>query len=96
MASLTFHARSQCKSRGVSPREVLRAVEQVESQIKAASDQYEAKVVVKTLHGHVFLPDGSNGDTVIACVDTRTLRVKTVMLQRSTQVERKSKYELYL
>lgn len=88
-ARLTTHARQQIQKRPVvSDREVLAAVASKASEI-AETDAYEVRVIVKTLPEKVYFPDGSNGDTVLACVDPDTMNIKTVMLQRSSQVERK-------
>jgi len=89
MIELTLHASEQIQSRGVvTATEVLEAVRRNEDVI-SQSQSCQVMVIVKTFSGKICLPDGSNGDTVLACVDPRTMRVKTVMLQRSSQVERK-------
>ena len=90
MITISYHAKSQIETRAVcTVREVQEAVTQHlgGKQLK----HREAKIIVKSLPSYVVLPDGSNGTIVIACVDTRTLVVKTVMLQRRSQVIRKSK-----
>jgi hypothetical protein len=90
-AHITKHAEAQIIDRGVTTTaEVLTAVNAKLSQIRA-SRTWEVRVIVKRLRVQVFLPDGSNGDVILACVDPVTLNVKTVMLQRSAQVERKAK-----
>lgn len=88
MSELTKHALDQCLTRGFDPDEVLSAVQDHEREI-SRSDAWEVRVVVKVYPVSRYLPDGSNGDTVIACVNPRTLRITTVMLQRDSQVRRK-------
>jgi hypothetical protein len=51
----------------------------------------EVKIVIKTLKVFLYLDDESNGDAVVACVDPRSLRVKTVMLTRQSQLKRMKK-----
>lgn len=95
-ARLTYHAREQITSRGITTdSEVLDAVNQRVDQV-SGSKSWEVKVVVKRLEAKVYCPDGSNGDVVVACVDPKNLAVKTVMLQRAAQVARKSQFEDYL
>jgi hypothetical protein len=69
---------------------VFQAVAEKRGQISAAKAE-EVRVIVCQLDVIIHAPDGSNGDLVIACVDRRSLTVKTVMLQRSTQVRRSDK-----
>lgn len=84
MVTITKHAEDQCNSRGIAtPLEVLQAVRQVEGRLPRHVDNI--KIVVKrTVFS--FLPDGSNGDCVVACV-TGTGIIKTVMLERSAQLQ---------
>jgi hypothetical protein len=111
MATLTLHAKQQIvgRERGylantgtrvkgiVSAAEVLRIVTGKESQIsKLASSTVEVRVIVKRLKYSVVTEDGSNGDLVLACVDTRTMAVKTVMLQRTEQAKVKCKVVPYI
>lgn len=97
MARLTRHAQEQISNRPVvTEAEVLGAVLSKEREIVQARST-EVRVIVKTLKSKVRFPDGSNGDVVLACVDSRSLAVKTVMLQRASQVERKRRAgEAYL
>lgn len=96
---LSRHAISQIKTRGESTGlftvdDVAAACQAAESGIRTCKDAQEVRVIVRTVQGTVrlqdgsfgvFLPDGSNGQLVVACVDPRTLTVKTVMLQRVRQ-----------
>lgn len=85
MAVLTRHAIEQIESRGItSQTEVLQAVRKVEGRLPLA--ERNIKVVVRRTV-FTFLPDGSNGDTIIACVTGEGI-IKTVMLERSKQLER--------
>lgn len=94
--TLSFHARLQIANRAVvSEEEVLAAVSRHERTLSHAFAP-EIRVVVKTMKVSTYLPDGSNGDVVVACVDTRSLKVKTVLLSRSAQVERRSREVPYL
>jgi hypothetical protein len=89
MFKLTVHAAEQCASRGITdPAEVLSACRKVENQI-AAADAWEVLVIVKVFAAKQTLPDGSNGEVVLAAVDPDSGFVKTVFLQRKTQVIRK-------
>ena len=89
MAFITKHAIAQCTARGVAtPQEVLSRVNQVESTFRQVRVN-EVRVVVKRIE-YTYLPDGSNGDCVLACVTPDGI-IKTVMLQRSSQVEHKSR-----
>lgn len=95
-ANLTLHAKQQIASRAVTTEsEVLAAVNRHENAIRS-SRAHEVRVVVKVLTASVYLPDGSNGDVVLACVDPSTVRVKTVMVQRRSQAIRKSREVPYL
>lgn len=89
---LTLHAREQCHQRGFSTDEVESVVNKYASRI-GESRSWEVRVVVKKLSGKVYLPDGSNGDVILACVDPVRMTVKTVMLQRYSQVVRKASCE---
>jgi len=86
-AEMTEHARAQLAARPAcgTEREVLGAVDRRCFEI-SRSNRPEVLVQVKILGTQVAYPDGSNGDVVLAAVDPRTLKVKTIMLQRSTQV----------
>ena len=93
---LTRHAQEQIDTRGVTTgAEVLGAVNRYADEIENTRE-WQVKVVVKRLTAKVYLPDGSNGDVVLAAVDPGSGNVKTIMLQRGSQVERKSKDETYL
>lgn len=95
---LSIHASQQIATRHISTQEeVLQAVSRHASHIlRLAGRTDEVKVIVRTYQTRIVLNDGSNGDVVLACVDCRTLVIKTVMLQRSSQVARKRQYEAYL
>jgi len=93
---LSIHASKQIATRHITTEEeVLQAVARHSARIQR-SRAPEVKVIVRTFRTRIVLNDGSNGDVVLACVDPQTLVVKTVMLQRSSQVERKRQYETYL
>lgn len=84
MVTITKHAENQCYARGIAtPSEVIQAVEQVEGRLPRQADN--VKIIVKRTVFR-FLGDGSNGDCVVACV-TGTGVIKTVMLERSNQLE---------
>lgn len=76
----------------VTPSEVIEVVNAKIPQVKQVRG-YEARVIVKILQSIVTCEDGSNGDVIVACVDPSTLKVKTVMLQRKSQVQRKQEKE---
>jgi hypothetical protein len=86
--SLSWHAKDQCKVRGIDPREVLATVRGWRREIER-SGAWEVRVVVGFYQVKQVCEDGSNGDLVLACVDPRNLKIKTVMLQRSSQAYRK-------
>jgi len=93
---LSIHASQQIATRRITTEEeVLQAVARYSARI-LCSRAPEVKVIVRTYRTRIILNDGSNGDVVLACVDPQTLIIKTVMLQRSSQVERKRQYETYL
>lgn len=72
----------------VSEDQVNAAIEKNLQRIRR-SQAAEVRVIVREFKVQVVCADGSNGDVVLACVDPRTVTVKTVMLQRSTQVAHK-------
>ncbi len=87
---LSRHAKEQCDARGIaSTEEVEAAVKKAAAKI-GKSNTWEVRVVVKQFSNKVSLPDGSNGNLVIACVDPQSGTVKTVMLQRESQTRRKN------
>lgn len=87
---LGYHAQEQLLNRGIAtPDEVLTAVNRVAGRVQSSKCS-ECRVIVKVFSRQYQLSDGSNGDVVLACVDPGTLKVKTVMLQRKSQVIRKS------
>ena len=93
---LSAHAESQIIGRQICTLdEVLSAVNRQADKIENKS-AWQVKVIVKILPVRVALPDGSNGDLVIAAVDPQRQVVKTVMLERRSQVNRRSKSEPYL
>jgi hypothetical protein len=88
---LSKHATERIDGRGItSDREVNAVVSSYAAEIRQHQSEFEVRVVVRSLRFKVSLPDGSNGDLVIACVDPRSLVVKTVMLQRRGQAQRKA------
>lgn len=107
---LSMHAINQINTRGESTGlftvdDVTAACHAAESGIKKFTDSQEVRVIVKTVCGSVrlqdgsfgvYLPDGSNGQLVVACMDPRTLTVKTVMLQRERQARGHSKSVPYI
>jgi len=96
MATLTNHARKQIEDRGFDAGEILSKVESLEPKIKKlARRAHEVRVVVKHQRFTV-VSDGSNGDLVVACVDTATMNVITVMLQNKYQMEQKIKETPYV
>jgi len=96
MFTLTKHAWEQCQIRDIRSDTVLAVVNRKSVQIRQFQSDYEVKVIIGRLSVKVFLPDGSNGDTVLACVDPRNNTVKTVMFQRWAQVSRKMQSEAYV
>jgi hypothetical protein len=88
---MSKHANEQCESRGFDPNEVSAVVNGKGERIQK-SKSWEVRVIVKVFRAILHLPDGSNGDCVVACVDPESRTVKTVMLQRRTQVEHKKHY----
>jgi len=112
MIELTYHAKEQISARRegdvynflgkhvrhvsnlISEWEVLSACQSREAEI--INHSTEVRVIVKQLRVVVTAPDGSNGDLVVACIDPISRRVKTVMLQRHWQAERKSQDIPYL
>lgn len=97
MIRLSRHAKEQCETRGFDPNEVESICAGREAQIKKHSNRTnEVRVVVKRYAAQQVCSDGSNGDIAVACVDTRNGVVKTVMLQRRTQAQRKRNDTPYL
>ena len=93
---LTNHAIEQINSRNIcTPDEVLLAVNRHSKEIEK-SKAWQVKVIVKSLPRFIYLPDGSNGDIVIAAIDPGRLTIKTVMLERRSQINRHSRNEPYL
>jgi hypothetical protein len=90
--NITFsrHARQQAKIRDSMAD--LSLVQRYAAEIAQHEDALEVRVVIRK-HEYYALPDGSNGDLTIACVDPRSGIVKTVMLQRSSQSTRKNSRE---
>jgi len=88
---ISFHSNTRINTRFaglLTEDEVTRAIS---SKADRISPNYpEAKVVVKSFGRKVFANDGSNGQHAVACVDTRTGTVKTVMLRRTGQLDRDS------
>lgn len=83
---LSRHAAEQCACRGIAtPDEVLGACRGHEREIEA-SEAYQVKVIIKRL-AYEIRTSGSEGSVVVACVDPKTLVVKTVMLERPIQVK---------
>lgn len=90
MYKITYHARQQILSRGVtSEAEVLSTIASKLNEIENVRF-FEVRVVVKYLGKSVMCSDGSNGDVVLACLDPQRKTIKTVMLQRQSQLRRKS------
>jgi pyridoxine 5'-phosphate synthase PdxJ len=97
MTYLTRHAREQIDARQVCTQaEVMREVTRKAREIRRHWQEREVKVIVKTMKAKVILEGDSNGEVVVACVDPYDLGIKTVMLTRQAQIERKSKYEVYI
>ncbi len=85
MIVFTKHAQERVVERAFDGDEILAAVNRREAEIRRAGG-VEVRVVVKTLRAEITLPDGSTGDRLVACIDPRNMKVKTVMLQRSWQI----------
>jgi len=96
MATLSVHAQQQIASRGFDPAEILGKVEALEGKIKQVGRRSrEVRVVVKHQQ-YTVIADGSNGNLVVACVDSATMNVITVMLQNKYQMEQKIKETPYI
>jgi hypothetical protein len=74
----------------ITKEDVQQAINRNEGRILAAKVR-EVRVIVKRFSRIVHLPDGSNGDNVVACIDPKARTVMTVMLQRSNQIAAKSR-----
>ena len=96
MDYLSKHAKTQIAARGViTEADVNRVIGALAPKIQALH-VHEVRVIVKVFSSKIVCSDGSNGNLVVACVDGRTCVVKTVMLTRAAQVERKSREVPYL
>lgn len=86
----TRHAEERIQTRFAQFGMSMAMVERVVSR-KVDSIGQNSEVLVKVAQSKVkiSLPDGSNGDTVLAAVkiDGSIVTVKTVMLRRSAQIE---------
>jgi len=78
------HARQRLDDRGVTEAEVLASIEKVLPRIIGRKES-EIRVLIRKLPRTVRTPDGSTGNLVVACIDTASLTVKTVMLRQSNQ-----------
>jgi hypothetical protein len=93
MFTISKHAREKIQVRKIaSEREVLTALDKKTKLIKIAGNHVvEVRVIVKRLSAVVYCPDGSNGNIVVACIDTRNNKVKTIMLTNTYQIKKKMK-----
>jgi len=75
---ISGHAARQAALRGISTEAVVQKVEQVFDRV-ARSKAREVRVLVARLPRVVQAPDGSRGSLVVACIEPRSMTVKTVM-----------------
>jgi hypothetical protein len=95
--NLTVHARRRIAERPFTDEgEVMKVMLNKGPAIRRHWEQHEVRVIIKTLKAVIELPDGSNGDVVVACVDPASVTVKTVMLERAEQIQARSKYRVYV
>jgi hypothetical protein len=85
----TKHARERLEERPiVTAAEVDAAISRYEVEA-ARSNNWQVKIVVKRTFWQVLF--GSEGDTVVACLDPKNRTVKTIMLEGSNQVYHRRK-----
>jgi len=88
---MTNHAIERIKTRFVgitSVSEVEDIINKFRPELSKLSDRDQVMVVIKKLDKVCHI-NGSHGNVVIACVDPRTVTVKTVMLRHSGQLGHK-------
>jgi hypothetical protein len=82
---ITWHAKHQIDGRGLSLAWVEKRLAQAEAAVLNCKSA-EVRVVLQVLPAVHFAQDGSNGDTIVACIDREKLTVKTVMLRCKYQI----------
>jgi len=90
---ITAHAVNQIQTRLVGITDVDEVVDKVlqfRPTISKMKDHEQVMVVIRQL-GQTISKMGSSGNLVVACVDPRTMTIKTVMLRFSRQMGKKVK-----
>lgn len=87
----TSHAIKNIKGRLsglVTIQDVEDKINQYRPELSNMHDNEQVMIVIRQL-GQTMSRNGSNGNLVVACVDPRTVTVKTVMLRHSRQLGQK-------
>lgn len=88
---MTNHAMDRIKSRFdgiITINQVIDKINQYRPELSKLTHLDQVLVVIDKLD-KVYHINGSHGDIIVACVDPRTITVKTVMLRHSGQLGHK-------